>query len=331
MSSSTATTAALGQPHAKPQGSRRKQFDRLGDRLLFGICLGAAIVSAVVLGLVAYQIVDGASPAISKYGLGFVTDTTWQPNFEVFGAGTLLFGTVISSFAALALGAPIAISIGLFLSLLAPVGVRAVVGPLVEMLAAIPSVILGFWGIIILAPFVQAHMEPFLHDTFGFLPIFGSAETTGLSIFTASLILTIMIVPIIASITRDLFQAVPPELQDGAAALGATRWEVVRGVILPTTASGVVAASLLGLGRALGEAIAVSQVIGAGAEINASLFKTGDTLASRIASQFPGAESFMHQSALFYCGVVLLAIGLLSNLIAHWIGRRFGYAGVPAK
>lgn len=331
MSSSTAPTAALGQPRANPRRSRRKQFDRLGDRLLFGVCLGAAIVSGVVLALVAYQIVDGASPAISKYGLGFVTDTTWQPNFEVFGAGSLLFGTVVSSFAALALGAPIAISIGLFLSLLAPAGVRAVVGPLVEMLAAIPSVILGFWGIIILAPFVQATIEPFLHNTLGFIPIFGSPETTGLSVFTASLILTIMIVPIIASISRDLFQAVPRDLQDGAAALGATRWEVVRGVILPTTASGVVAASLLGLGRALGEAIAVSQVIGAGAAINASLFKTGDTLAGRIASQFPGAESFMHQSALFYCGVILLVVGLLSNLIAQWIGRRFAYAGTPAR
>jgi phosphate transport system permease protein len=329
--SSTAPTAALGQPRSKPDRSRRKQFDRFGDRLLFGVCLAAALIAAGVLGLVAYQIIDGASPAISKYGLGFVTDTTWQPNFEVFGAGSLLFGTVVSSFAALALGAPIAISIGLFLSLLAPAGIRAVVGPLVEMLAAIPSVILGFWGIIILAPFVQAQIEPFLHDNFGFIPIFGAPETTGLSVFTASLILTIMIVPIIASISRDLFQAVPRELQDGAAALGATRWEVVRGVILPTTASGVVAASLLGLGRALGEAIAVSQVIGAGAEINASLFKTGDTLAARIASQFPGAESFMHQSALFYCGAILLAVGLLSNLIAQWIGRRFAYAGTPAR
>ena len=163
------------------------------------------------------------------------------------------------------------------------------ISPLVEMLAAIPSVILGFWGILILAPFVHEQVEPFLHDKLGFIPLFGQPQTTGASVFTASLILTIMVVPIIASISRDLFLSVPTDIQDGASALGATRWEVVRGVVLPSTASGVIAASLLGLGRALGEAIAVTQVIGAGSEIHASLFETGDTMAGRIANQFPGA------------------------------------------
>ena len=140
-----------------------------------------------------------------------------------------------------------------------------------------------------------------------------------------------MVVPIIASISRDLFLAVPRDVQDGASALGATRWEVVRGVVLPSTASGVVAASLLGLGRALGEAIAVSQVIGAGSAIHASLFKTGDTLAARIANQFPGALTELHKASLFYLGVILLVIGLVSNLFAQWIGRRFGYQGVAAR
>ena len=175
------------------------------------------------------------------------------------------------------------------------------IAPLVEMLAAIPSVILGFWGVLVLGPVRRSeHLEPFLHDTLGFIPLFGAPQTTGASVFTASLILTIMIIPIIASISRDLFLAVPREMQDGASALGATRWEVVRGVVLPSTASGVVAASLLGLGRALGEAIAVAQVIGAGSEIKASLFETGDTLAARIANQFPGAITELHQSSLFY-------------------------------
>jgi phosphate transport system permease protein len=140
-----------------------------------------------------------------------------------------------------------------------------------------------------------------------------------------------MIVPIIASISRDLFLAVPHEMQDGASALGATRWEVVRGVVLPTTTSGIVAASLLGLGRALGEAIAVTQVIGAGSAIKASLFETGDTLAARIANQFPGAITEMHQASLYYLGVILLVIGLLSNLLAQWIGRRFDYTRRVAK
>jgi phosphate transport system permease protein len=194
---------------------------------------------------------------------------------------------------------------------------------MVEMLAAIPSVILGFWGILILAPFVHERVEPFLHDKLGFIPLFGQPQTTGASVFTASLILTIMVVPIIASISRDLFLSVPADIQDGASALGATRWEVVRGVVLPSTASGVIAASLLGLGRALGEAIAVTQVIGAGSEIHASLFETGDTMAGRIANQFPGAITQLHQASLFYLGVILLVIGVFSNLMAQWIGRRF--------
>ncbi|HEY8808702.1 MAG TPA: phosphate ABC transporter permease subunit PstC [Solirubrobacterales bacterium] len=311
--------------------NRLRRIDRIGDGLLYGLCALAALLGVVVLLLIGYQIVHGASPSISEFGLGFLTHTTWQPNFNVYGAGSVLFGTVVSSFVALAIGGPIAVSIGLFLSLLAPKGVRNAISPLVEMLAAIPSVILGFWGILVLAPFVQSGIEPWLHDTLGFIPLFGPPQTTGASVFTASLILTIMIVPIIASISRDLFLAVPDEIQDGASALGATRWEVVRGVVLPTTASGVVAASLLGLGRALGEAIAVTQVIGTGSAIRASLFETGDTLAGRIANQFPGAITELHKASLYYLGVILLVIGLLSNLLAQWIGRRFDHTRGVAK
>jgi phosphate transport system permease protein len=303
---------------------RRKQADRFGDGLLYGVCAFAALLGVTVLLLVAYQVVHGAEPAISKFGLGFLYHTTWQPNFHIFGAGSLLFGTAVTSAMALLLGAPIAIAIALFLSLLAPVGVRGIISPLVEMLAAIPSVILGFWGILVLAPFVHEHLEPFLHNTLGFIPIFGAPETTGASIFTAGLILTIMVIPIIASISRDLFLTVPREIQDGASALGSTRWEVVRGVVLPSTASGVVAATLLGLGRALGEAIAVTQVLGAGSGIHASLFKTGDTLAARIAEQFSESlASPLYLGSLFYLGVILLVIGLLANLGARLISRRF--------
>jgi len=304
--------------------SRVRAADRIGDGLLFGLCAAAALLATVGLLVIAYQIVKGAWPAISHFGVGFVEHTAWKPNFGQFGAGVLLFGTAISSAMALLLATPIGIAIGLYLSMLAPAGVRAFVGPLVEMLAAIPSVILGFWGILVLAPFASAHLEPFLHSTLGFIPLFGSPQPSGSSVFTASLILTIMVVPIIASISRDLFMTVPRELQDGAAALGATRWEIVRGVVLPSTASGVIAAAFLGLGRALGEAIAVSQVIGAGTAIHASLFMTGDTLASRIANQWPGT-SRMHVASLFYLAVILLVIGLLANLMAQRIGRRFDY------
>jgi phosphate transport system permease protein len=325
--SASASAASRATGRGARASDLRKRGDELGDRGMFGICLLAALLCAGMIVLVGYQIVHGAIPAIEKFGLGFVTDTTWQPNFGRFGAGVLLFGTAVTSGFALVLGAPIAIAIGLFLTLLAPKSIGAVIGPLVELLAAIPSVILGFWGLVVLAPFVQEHVEPFLHDSFGFIPIFGEPQTTGLSVFTASLILTIMVIPIIASISRDLFRSVPPELQDGAAALGATRWEVVRGIVLPTTSSGVIAACILGLGRALGEAIAVSQVIGAGSEIKANLFAPGSTLAAQIALQFPGALTELHKAALFYCGVILLVIGLLANLLAGWIGRRFSYGG----
>jgi len=326
--SSVSGAAAPPRPRSR---DRRRSLDRLGDATLKAVCAAAALLAVTILLGVAYQIVHGASPAISKFGLGFVFDAEWQPNFNVFGAGPFLFGTLVTSLFALLIGAPIAIAIGLFLSMLAPKRVGGVISPLVEMLAAIPSVVIGFWGLVVLAPFVQRQIEPWLHDKLGFIPIFGPPQTTGLSVFTASLILTIMVVPIVASISRDLFLSVPRDVQDGASALGATRWEVIRGVVLPSTASGVVAASLLGLGRALGEAIAVALVIGAGSDINGSLFKTGDTLAARIANEFPGAITTLHKASLYYLGAILLVIGLVANLTAQWIGRRFDYRQAVAR
>ncbi|HEX4720718.1 MAG TPA: phosphate ABC transporter permease subunit PstC [Thermoleophilaceae bacterium] len=303
----------------------RRSGDRIGDGILVGLCAFASILAVVTLILIAYQVIHGASPALSKFGIGFVTDTAWKPNEDVFGAGTVIFGTLVSSMMALCIATPLGIAIGLYLALLTSSTVRGIVGPLVEMLAAIPSVILGFWGILVLAPFIKGHVEPWLHSHLGFIPLFGPAQTTGNSIFTAGLILTIMILPIIASISRDLFLTVPREVQDGATALGATRWEVIRGVVLPSAGSGVAAAAFLALGRALGEAIAVSQVIGAGSQIKASLFETGDTMAARIALQFQGAFSKLHFGALFYLAMILLVIGVITNLFAQWIGRRFNY------
>ena len=176
--STSASPAVLDPARASSARSarRRRRADLIGDRALYGVCLLAALLCVVTIVLIAYQVVNGASPAISKYGLGFLAETTWQPNFGQFGAGSLIFGTAVSSFFALLLGAPIAISIGLYLSLLAPSGVRGVVAPLVEMLAAIPSVILGFWGVLVLAPFVQGTLEPWLHDKLGFIPIFGAPK-----------------------------------------------------------------------------------------------------------------------------------------------------------
>jgi phosphate transport system permease protein len=311
--------------------SRIGSTDRVGDGVLYGLCMLASLLAVLAIGAIAYQVITGASSSISRFGPGFLTHSVWKPNFGIFGAAPFLFGTAVTSLAALALSVPIGISIGLYLSMVAPYRVRGVIGPLVEMLAAIPSVILGFWGILVFGPFLQAHLEPFLHRVLGFLPIFGATPTTGTGLFNASLILTIMVVPIIASISRDLFLTVPRELQEGAAALGATRWEVIRGVVLPSTASGVASAAFLGLGRALGEAIAVTQVIGAGSFIHASLFQTGDTLASRIADQYQGATTNLQIGSLFYLGLILLAIELVANIAAQLIGRRFDVRRVAVR
>jgi phosphate transport system permease protein len=200
--------------------------------------------------------------------------------------------------------------------------VRGIVGPLVETLAAVPSVVLGLWGILVMGPFLGDHLEPWLHTTFPWVPIFGDTYG-GSGLLPAGLILAIMVVPIVASICRELFLSVPSELEDGALALGATRWEMVRGVILSSSRPGIAAALILGLGRALGEAIAVTQVIGSATAIHSSLFLPGDTLASRIAAQFQGAVTKLQISSLFYLAAILLVIGLVTNLIAQLIVRHY--------
>jgi phosphate transport system permease protein len=303
--------------------SRARQPTGIGDRVLFGLCALAALLAGITLVGIAYQIIHNAHPAISRFGLGFLWHTTWAPNFKIFGAGALLYGTAVTSLLALILAAPLGIAIALYLSMIAPPPVRAVVGPLVEMLAAIPSIIIGFWGVIVFAPFIQRHVEPALHNVLGFVPLFGPPETTGLSLFTAGLVLTMMVLPIIASLSRDLFLTVPQDLREGAEALGATRWEVIRGVVLPTTASGVVAATLLGLGRALGEAIAVLLVAGDLVQIHASLFQPGATMASLIGTQFIGPVNTLHVASMFYVAGLLLVIGLATSLLARVIAGRF--------
>jgi phosphate transport system permease protein len=303
--------------------ARRASERSRGDQVLRGLCLLAGLLTAAVLFEIAYQIITGARPAVSKFGLGFLWHTDWAPNLDHFGAGVMLYGTAVTSVIAMLIAVPMSVAIALYLAMMAPGSVRAVVGPLVEMLAAIPSVILGFWGLIYLAPYVHTHIEPFLYDTFGFLGIFGPPQTTGLSTFTAGLILTVMIVPIIASLSRDLFLTVPSELVEGAEALGATRWEVIRGVVLPSTISGVAAATTLGLGRALGEAIAVVSVIGTAAQIHSSLFETGNTLAARIANDIQYPVSNLQVNSIFYLALILLVFGIVTNLFARAIARRY--------
>jgi phosphate transport system permease protein len=297
--------------------SRRRLGDRIGDVALRLITLLAALASIALLGAIVWKVLALAWPSITHYGLSFVTGETWDPVKKVFGALPFIYGTAMSSLIALVIATPLAIAIALWLSELAPGGVRGIVGSLVELLAAIPSVVLGLWGILVLGPFLANHLEPWLHDTLGFIPLFGEPSSTGTGLFTAGLILTIMVVPIVASICRELF------LQVGALALGATRWEMVRGVILPSTRTGIAAAIILGLGRALGEAIAVTQVIGGGTIISPNLFAPIDTLASKVAASYQGAGSGLETASLLYLAAILLVIGLLTNLAAQVIVRVF--------
>ena len=303
--------------------STRRLSDRIGDVLLRGITLLAALGAVALLGAIVWKVFDLAWPSITHYGLGFITGETWDPVKKHFGALPFIYGTAMSALIALIIATPLAIAIALWLSELAPRGLRGIVGSLVEMLAAIPSVVLGLWGILVLGPFLAHHFEPWLQDKLGFIPLFGAPAATGTGLFTAGLILTIMVVPIIASICRELFLQVPDELEEGALALGATRWEMVRGVILPSTRTGIAAAVILGLGRALGEAIAVTQVIGGGTTISSNLFGPVDTLASKIAASYQGAGSGLEQASLLYLAAILLVIGLLTNLVAQVIVRVF--------
>jgi phosphate transport system permease protein len=309
-------------PFTRPLTGTRRLRDRIGDRLLLILTLLASLAAVALMAAIVYKVFKGAHLSFSEFGLGFLTGTTWDATNNVFGAGTFLYGTAVTCTIALLVGGPFAIAIALFLSELAPRGVRGVVGTLVEMLAAIPSVVLGLWGILVMGPFLAHHLEPWLNNAFGWIPLFGE-PSTGSDVFIAGLILAIMIVPIVASICRELFLGVPRDLEDGALALGATRWEMVRGVVLSSSRPGIAAALILGLGRALGEAIAVTQVIGSATAIHVSLFEPGDTLASRIAAQFQGAASAMQTSALFYLAAILLVIGLVTNLLALVIVRRF--------
>ncbi len=313
-------------------GGGRRVRDWLGDRTLLALTLAASLAAVAVMVAIVYKVVDASHLAFSKFGISFLWETVWDANpaKNVFGAGTLIYGTAVTSLIALIVAVPLALAIALFLSELAPRGIRGLVGSLVELLAAIPSVVLGLWGILVMAPFVADHIEPTLQSWFGFLPIFsGKPGSSGL--FIAGLILAIMVVPIVASICRELFLSVPNELEEGALALGATRWEMVKGVVLHSSRPGIAAAVILGLGRAIGEAIAVTQVIGAATAIHVSLFAPGDTLASRIAGQYQGAVSNIQVSALFYLAAILLVIGLLTNLLAQVIVRRFDVHGTGAR
>jgi len=300
--------------------SRRRM--RPGDIVFQGVAFLAAAGVTVLLGVLAYKVVAQAWPAIRHFGVSFVWTNAWNPNNDVFGAASFIFGTVVTSFIALLIATPISIAIALFLTEIAPRRIAAPIATVVELLAAIPSVVLGLWGILVFGPWMNDHLEPGLKSAFGFLPIL-SGPTYQAGILPAALILTIMIVPIISALCRELFSRIPRDLTDGSLALGSTKWEAIRRVGLPYAAPGISAAMLLGLGRAFGEAIAVAQVIGGQVAISRSLFHPGDTLGARIALQYQGATTGLETNSLLYLGAILMVISLVTNVAAQGIVSRF--------
>ncbi len=280
----------------------------------------AATVIVLILGM-ALQATVSAWPSIRTFGWGFLTGTDWDPVREQFGALPFIFGTVASSMLALALAVPISLGVAIYLAEWAPAWLRGPLGFLVELLAAVPSVIYGLWGIFVLAPVLREVVEPALARTLGFLPLFQGPHQ-GFGLLAGGIILAIMIIPTIASVSREVMRAVPHVLREGALALGATRWETVKTAVLPTAKSGLVGAVILGLGRALGETMAVTMVIGNRAEISASLFAPSYSMASVIANEFTEATSDLYLAALAEIGLLLFFVTLVLNVLARLLVWR---------
>jgi phosphate transport system permease protein len=287
-----------------------------GDFIFKSITVLFAFSILVILGLMIIEMVRESLPAIRAFGWGFVASQEWDAVQGTFGALPYIWGSVVSAILALLLATPLSVGTALFITEIVPKKFGTVVASLVELLAAIPSVIYGLWGILVMAPWLQKTVEPFLLDHFGFLPFFQGAPY-GVSMLAAIFILMIMVVPIITSITKEVLLAVPQSQKEAAIALGATRWEMIRMAVLPYGRSGILGAIILGLGRAIGETMAVTMVIGNSPQISLSLLSPAYTMPSVIANEFAETTSKLHASALMEIGLILLVVTLLINMLAR--------------
>jgi phosphate transport system permease protein len=269
-----------------------------------------------VMGAMLYELVKGSHEAISKFGFGFLTSSTWDPVEGVFGALPLIYGTIVSSIVGLCIAVPISIGTAIFLSDLAPRWLRTPASYIIEVIAAIPSVIIGLWGLFVLVPIMRDPVQKVLGDHLGFIPLFEGPQF-GLGFLTAGIVLSIMVVPIITAVSRDIFIGVPNSQREAMLALGATRWEVISQAVVPYARSGLIGAVILGLGRAMGETMAVTMVIGNGFKISPSLFEPSHTIASAIASEFNEATTSIYLSALIETGLILMGISLIINILAR--------------
>ena len=302
-----------------------KTAGRWGDQL-FRLLIRASALALllIVLGMVVVM-VRAAFPSIKAFGWRFLFTSTWDPVAQHFGALPLIYGTIVSSLLALVIAVPLGIGAAVFLSEMAPSWISPAVSFLIELLAAVPSVVYGLWGIFVLAPWLRTQVQPALGSALGFLPLF-QGPPYGVGMLAAGLILAIMVVPFIIAVSREVLLAVPDSQREAALALGATRWETTRLAVLRYARSGLIGAILLGLGRALGETMAVTMVIGNRAEISASLFAPGYTMASLIANEFAEATSDLYLSALIEVGLLLFVVTVIVNALARLLVWSVGGA-----
>jgi phosphate transport system permease protein len=310
-------------PPAPRAGGTAVSGGAVGDRLYQGLITAFALCIPALLLLLAWEIGKAGWPALHQFGLHFLTSSQWDVSNGEFGAAPAIFGTIVSSTIALLIATPLAVGVAIFLSEFAPRWLQQPVAFLVDLLAAIPSVVYGLWGIFVLVPLLREHVMPFLRDTLhlGATPLF-SGPAYGPSMLAAGLILAIMALPYISAVSREVLRAVPRSQREAALALGATRWEMIWDAVLPYAKSGIIGGVILGLGRALGETMAVTMVIGNRPQIAASLFAPGYTMASLIANEFSEATNDMHVSALMAVGGVLFLITVIVNAIARWLVWR---------
>lgn len=319
-----ASAAAPPDPsRARPRTAIRISGSAPGDRVYDGAITFFALCVPLLLGLIAVEIATAGWPAFHRFGLSFLTSSAWDPVHGRFGAAPAIYGTLVSSAIALCLATPLAIGVAIFLSEFAPPWLRHPVAFLVDLLAAIPSVVYGLWGIFVLLPVLRLYVMPFLRDTLhlGATPFF-AGPAYGPSMLAAGLILAIMVLPYISSVSREVLLAVPRSQREAALALGATKWETIWGGVLPFAKSGITGGVILGLGRALGETMAVTMLIGNRPEISTSLFAPGYTMASLIANEFSEASGDLHLSALMAVGFTLFVITIVVNAIARWLVWR---------
>ncbi len=318
-----ATSSALPATMIAAPRAKKIRDIHVGDRIFHRLVWVFAVLIAVVLGAVAWNLLSLSLPIWKSIGLGFLTSQEWNPVSEEFGAAAFIWGTLVSSLVALVFSVPVSVGVALLLNEVLPGWVERSLGFLVEMLAAIPSVVYGLWGVFVLAPGLREYVQPFLGEKLGFLPLFQGAPY-GVGMLAAGLILAIMITPTITAICREVFRAIPDGQREAALALGATRWEMMRVAVLSTAKSGILTAVIMGLGRAFGETMAVTMVIGNRAEISMSLFAPAQTMASVIANEYAEAEGDLHLASLAAVGLTLFLVSFAINSLARFLLWRFG-------